>query len=208
MGSYGSGRRSGYSRKIEDRLRIDIRELRKSGDLQRPGSSVTCGLYSGSGHLMSSVGLIIGERRVWFLYQTRDRHSGAALQENRHSADIERMACRFGGTRPWFICPNSQCSRRVATIYLDDGELGCRHCHRLVYESQSETPADRARRRERKIRRKLGMGPNLFTPLADKPKSMHWRTYLKLRDTALRYGRISTDDLARQTPTLRTRFGG
>ena len=157
---------------------------------------------------MSSVGLVIGESHIWFIYQSRDRGSGAAWQDNRRSADIERTPCTLGGTRPWFICPNSRCGRRVTTLYFDEGELGCRHCHRLLYASQSEGAADRARRRERKIRRRLGMGPNLFAPLAEKPKRMHWRTYFKLRDTALRCGRISTDDFAARTPSFRARLGG
>jgi hypothetical protein len=190
MAGYGSGRRW-YSRKVEDRLGVDIRELRRAGYFKRPGSRATWCLYAGSGRLISSVDLIIGENRVWF----DDR-----------PADLEWTPCKLGGTRPWFICPKWSCSRRVTTLYLDAGDLGCRHCHGLVYESQSETPADRARRRERKIRRKLGMGPNLVTPLVEKPKWMHWRTYFRLRDIANGCRQISTEDFARRIPSLRGRF--
>jgi hypothetical protein len=207
MGGYGSGRRWD-SRKVEDRLAVDIRELRKAGHLGRPGSTATWGLYSGFGNLLASVRLVFEEDRVWFGYRSRDRCSDGTSQERRRAADIDRTSCTLGGTRPWFICPNWRCSRRVTTLYVEAGELGCRHCLDLAYESQSETVADRARRRERKIRRKLGMGPNLVTPLADKPKWMRWRTYFKLRDAARLCARISTEDFARRIPRLRGRLVG
>lgn len=38
---------------------------------------------------------------------------------------------RFGGERLWFACPN--CSRRVGTIYQDQGKVACRHCLGLRY---------------------------------------------------------------------------
>ena len=52
------------------------------------------------------------------------------------------------------------------------------------------------------------MGPNLVTPLVEKPKWMHWRTYFKLRDAAMVCGRISTEDFARRIPSLRGRLVG
>lgn len=198
MGGYGSGRR-GYSRKLEDWLTVDIRELRKGGHLRRPGASVTCGLYSASGNLLASVRLIITPGRVWFTWQTRAPSSSESWRDERRTVDIDHAPCNFGGTRSWFICP--QCSRRIAAVYVDGSELGCRHCLDLAYESQSETLADRARRRERKIRRKLGMGANLVVPLGDKPKWMHWQTYVSLCAAATRHARISVADLRARTPT-------
>jgi hypothetical protein len=75
--------------------------------------------------------------------------------------------------------------------------VGCRHCHQLAYSSQSEDAADRARRRERRIRKQLGMGKNLFEPIEHKPPRMHWQTFFRLRDEATRFGRISLADLQR-----------
>jgi hypothetical protein len=50
------------------------------------------------------------------------------------------------------------------------------------------------------------MGPNLVTPLVEKPKWMHWRTYFRLRDIANGCRQISTEDFARRIPSLRGRF--
>ena len=47
----------------------------------------------------------------------------------------------LGGLRWWFICPlivnGEACNRRVAKLYLPGSAryFGCRHCHRLTYES-------------------------------------------------------------------------
>jgi hypothetical protein len=66
-------------------------------------------------------------------------------------------------------------------MYIADDEVGCRHCHDLRYASQSESAANRAMRKERRIRKKLGLGPNLTVPIITKPKFMHWKTFLRLR---------------------------
>ena len=45
-----------------------------------------------------------------------------------------------GGRRYWFRCPNINCDRRVAKLYLppDDIHFCCRNCHNLTYRSSQE----------------------------------------------------------------------
>jgi hypothetical protein len=76
------------------------------------------------------------------------------------------------------------CGRRVAVIYSAGELFACRHCHQLAYASQNETPSLRGIRRARKIRMRLGTGFSFAEPFPDKPRGMHWLTYLRMRVAA------------------------
>jgi hypothetical protein len=52
-----------------------------------------------------------------------------------------------------------------------------RHAYRLGYACQREGARDRAYRRARKARDKIGGSMNLSLPLPQKPKWMRWQTY-------------------------------
>ncbi len=83
----------------------------------------------------------------------------------------------FGEVRYWFVDEG----RRVGLLYLPSGgdQFRSRHAHRLAYASQRLTRTERRRRREHKIRRRLGADPNSqgFPP---KPPRMRFRTYYRL----------------------------
>lgn len=96
---------------------------------------------------------------------------------------IEWTPCRYGGRRPWFLCPAPGCGRRVATLY-GRRDFRCRHCCNLAYRSQLENAGNRAIRRAQKIRMRLGGSPNLLDPFPQKPARMHWVTYWQLRESA------------------------
>lgn len=53
---------------------------------------------------------------------------------------VTTSRCRVGGRRKWFVCPlevlGVPCKRRVGILFLKWGLFGCRHCHRLGYQSQ------------------------------------------------------------------------
>lgn len=96
--------------------------------------------------------------------------------------------CHFGGRRPWFICPNPECRRRVAMLY-GNGVFACRRCHDLAYDCQREAADDRALRRTNKIRHRLGWRSGTLSPpgfdvdpswVCYKPKGMHRSTYRRL----------------------------
>jgi hypothetical protein len=101
-------------------------------------------------------------------------------QSVHHTITLAWTPCHYGSRRPWFLCPG--CGRRVAVLCLGEQGFRCRHCARLPYGSQRETPLDRRYRKVRKIRQRLGASANLREPirLCDKPKGMHWRTWERL----------------------------
>jgi hypothetical protein len=99
------------------------------------------------------------------------------------------MPCRFGGARPYFVCPDVvngiACGRQVAKLYGAGTYFLCRHCYRLGYASQRENRYDRALRRANKIRIRLGREPGLAALFPDWPKGMHRQTYQRLQSAVL-----------------------
>lgn len=87
---------------------------------------------------------------------------------------VVRTECNYGGSRPWFQCP--QCNGRAGVLYYW-GRFACRKCFRLCYSSQCEDAFHRAIRRMGKIAVRLG-GEYGFFP--DKPARMRWTTYERL----------------------------
>jgi hypothetical protein len=87
----------------------------------------------------------------------------------------------FGGLRWWFMCP--QLNRRVRKLYLPRSgrHFWSRHAYELAYASQRETKFDRALRRARKLRLRLGGDP-ADDECPDKPPRMRWATYNRLMD--------------------------
>jgi hypothetical protein len=61
----------------------------------------------------------------------------------------------------------------------------------LPYSSQRETYTHRMMRKARKIRQRLGASSNLFEPVWDKPKGMHWTTFERLRERERRSNELS-----------------
>jgi hypothetical protein len=57
------------------------------------------------------------------------------------------------------------------------GVFASRQAYCLGYAIQREGAPDRARRRARKARKRIGGGPNLLERLPMKPKWMRWATY-------------------------------
>ena len=88
----------------------------------------------------------------------------------------------YGGVRYWWICPNTNCNRRVRILYLHGGYFLCRHCQNLTYKSSQagDDLTERIMGKMYAIRRKLGAEGGIFEPLPDKPKGMHNRTYFRL----------------------------
>jgi hypothetical protein len=128
--------------------------------------------------------------------QKRSTGDYAVMFSSRRSQDSERKsveqrvpitwtACHLGGRRAWFRCAvysnGRYCGRRVALLYGAGELFACRRCYGLAYASQQEAPMHRGVYRAQKIRMRLGGSANLCEPFPEKPKRMHWRTYLHLR---------------------------
>ena len=73
----------------------------------------------------------------------------------------------------------SGCHRQCRILY-GGPRFRCRLCHGLSYEFQFESRAQRANRRARKIRRRLGGSDCLMEEFPPRPRGMHWATYRRL----------------------------
>jgi hypothetical protein len=118
----------------------------------------------------------------------RVRVAGGEWQDVGETVRIARVPCRFGGSRPYFVCPGavngSYCGRRVAKLFGAGRSFLCRHCYGLAYASQHEDAMDRALRRANKIRVRLGGQPGMASTFPDRPRGMWRRTYERLEESA------------------------
>jgi hypothetical protein len=179
MGGYGSGR-SGYRGVLEHYWSLDVNRFQREGMLHRSGWT-TWAWYEDD-ERVASIGIGFSPESLELQYTINPGEPEA--QQKRHRVPVTWTPCHYGGERPWFVCPNQLCRRRVGKLYLCGGYFICRHCTRAAYASQNETRSDRLMRRARKIRRRLGAGVDLTESIWRKPKGMHWRTFERLCDEA------------------------
>jgi hypothetical protein len=125
----------------------------------------------------------VQQGRVLLWYRIRQR--GEDWQDIEEPVSLVWTSCRYGGQRPWFICPGAVrgrgCGRRVAILYGAGRYFLCRHCYDLTYESQREDLPTRLISKAQKIRRRLGGSTSSMEPFPAKPKGMHRRTYARLQ---------------------------
>ena len=175
MGGFGSGRWDRYCRRplAEQCLQLYINKLKRD-DLLRPGLRYSVHWESGS-----NIGIQTFPDEIELSYTINI--GGNDDEHIRESVFLERTPCNFGGYRYWFVCPGRRCGRRVSKLYGLGRYFLCRHCHDLAYASQNEDKVDRLNRKMRKLRTKVrGGDDDLISPFPDKPKGMHWETFLRL----------------------------
>jgi hypothetical protein len=185
MGGFGSGRPSGFGRdKVETCRGIDVNQLHRAGCL-RPGCSGGW-QWVREGERAAWINLRAEADRLHLSY--RVRIDGGDWEDVDETVRIVRVPCRFGSSRPYFICPGvvngMTCGRRVGKLHAPGRYFLCRHCYRLAHASQSERAWERALRRSNKIRLRLGADPGMDAPFPLKPKRMWRRTYERLRGQA------------------------
>lgn len=188
MGGYGSGRRGSGQGTTDSLLSLDIRYLRRAGFFQAPPGQVYSGslAWSCRGQPSGDISVIVRGAETAYPpelelhYRTRARGETAWTEVDERIA-IETTPCRYGGERPWFLCP--RCFDRRAVLFSVDGVFRCRACHGLVYTSTRETDDDRVVRRALVIQKRLGghTSGTIFDP-EPKPRGMHWATYERLCD--------------------------
>lgn len=140
-----------------------------------------------------------GERTAWISMRTsqdmihlafRVRAAGEDWQSVEEDVAVMWEPCRFGGRRPYFLCPGAghgqSCGRRVLKLYGAGVYFLCRHCHDLSYTSRNESDLDRAIRRADKAKMKLGGEVGMDAIIPGKPKGMWHRTYQRLHEEAVR----------------------
>jgi len=129
MGGFGSGRTGGDGReRVEACRSIDVNQLHETGCL-RAG-------WAGSWQWTSD-----GEKLGWINLRAEDdqlhlsyrvRIAGGEWEDVAETVRVVRVPCRFGGDRPYFICPGEvkgvACSRRVSKLYGSGRYFLCRHC--------------------------------------------------------------------------------
>lgn len=183
MGGLGSGRPSGSGRgKVEHYRELDVNRLHKAGYL-RPGWRGGW-QWTRDGEKVASIVLGTEADRLHLAY--RVRLGGGEWEDVVETVRLVCVPCRFGGSRPYFICPgvvNSVvCGRRVTKLHGAGRYFLCRHCYELAHASQSEGEWDRALRRVDKVRWRLGGEPGPAVPFPPKPKGMWRRTYERLSE--------------------------
>jgi len=161
---YRAGR-PGWHLKAEHLRRIDVRCWQREGIL-RPGCvGGWIWIDPDTGELRASIGYAVGDDAVRLNFAI----NGEPVAQR---VPILHTGCTYGGTRPWFGCP--QCGRRMAVLFLAGRAFRCRHCARVVYLSQSLDEMDRAYLRQQKAKAKLN-------PDGTKPPRMHWATFERMR---------------------------
>lgn len=195
MGGLGSGRRWHLASKevTSDFRKIDVRRWQRDG-LLRPGQSFGW-QWTQNGVIQASIRIRAEADRVILCY--RHKAGGADWKDEEYPVHLTWTECALGGRRPWFLCPAKGCGRRVAILYCG-GIFACRHCYHLAYCSQREEPHDRATRRADGIRQRLGWDIGILNPPGDKPKGMHWRTYIRLLGDHHRWSNLALAGMLRQ----------
>jgi len=165
---WGAGRPA-HKGRIGSLLFIDIQQFVSRG-LLVPGYFFSWN-WSMGGKPSGSLGVNVkSERYITLEYTQQEDGESKSVS---YPIYIERTPCYFGGTRPWFICPQS--GRKVRKLYYLRGRWYARTCLRVGYASQSEDVVARMWRRKAKLETRLAEG-------VEKPKGMHWSTYNRIID--------------------------
>jgi hypothetical protein len=93
--------------------------------------------------------------------------------------EVVRQNRFLGGTQAYWRCP--RCAVLRSHLYVRDSALACRCCHQLDYRSRH---VPRAVARAAKLRRRLGAGPGLLSPLPSRPRH---------HSAAARYDRVARE---------------
>lgn len=182
MGGSGSGKWYRWNKKVgvEDSFRIDVRAWQRQG-LLGSARSFSCHWSRAGGETLALINVRTELTHVVLVYQVRQPDGEWLTVEE--PIQIVQTPCNYGGTRPWFICPERSCGRRTATLFFTK-RIRCRRCCKLSYASQRESSAGRGLRRAQHIRMRFGGGPSLLELFPAKPKRMRWATYDGLRAEA------------------------
>lgn len=178
MGGRGSGRRFQWGKDPTNEYQtLDVRRLHQD-HLLAPGQFYRWSWKRGA-ETVASLQIRTAVDELTLIY--RHRGGDTDWQRMEYAIGLTWTGCTFGGRRPWFLCPENGCRRRVARLYLSrTGIFTCRHCNQLVYACQSESASDRAARRADKIRERLGWEAGTLNGKGGKPKGMHRSTYERL----------------------------
>lgn len=171
MGGFGSGR-SGRKAKSNMLCGFSVTQCRQNGVLIPGKKSVI--RWKFWGNPAGAVTTHATETALVVSYAL----PGAILGPLRHDHSVRYLfsECHYGGRRMWFECPS--CGRRVGKLFVRAERVICLDCGNLTYNTRCKGKGDRAISAMHTIERLLGAVPSGSLP--DKPKGMHWRTYIGL----------------------------
>jgi hypothetical protein len=207
MGGFGSTRWACFSTKvtIESTWSLDINGLNRAGCL-RSGYWGGCE-WTRDGEQVASIRFRRDGDRLLLSYRVRQH--GGEWRNVEQPTQIVWAACRFGGVRPYFVCPGIvngiTCGRRVSKLYGAGTYFLCRHCYQLAYASQREDRHDRALRRANNIRKRLGGEPGTASAFPARPKGMHRDTYERLQSAVLNAEILAQERLVNALAQLQRR---
>lgn len=161
---FGAGRAC-MTPMVEHCWQLDVRRLHRE-DMLRPGLWGWYWSNAVTGKVLASIGIRGGVDCITLEYT--DTADGRGIAKR---VQIERTACNYGNSRPWFRCP--LCDGRVALLYLRRNGFACRKCEHLAYRSQSEDAIGRTWLKQTKLERRLGEN-------WERPKGMHRKTHDRL----------------------------
>ena len=207
MGGFGSGRPSGSGRDTVEACRsIDVNRLHREGCL-RPGWWGGW-QWTRDGEKVASINLRAETDRLHLSY--RVCIGGGEWEDVAETVRIVRVPCRFGGERPYFICPGVvngiACGRRVVKLH-GPGAISS-----AAIAIASPMPA-RARAhgtgrcgaptRSGSASAAIPAWPRRFPP---KPKGMWRRTYERLREQAFEAEMLADEAFAIRAERLLARI--
>jgi hypothetical protein len=190
-------RMSGYRRRWNSRdttdgyRSIDVRYMQRQGILKAYASGSLH--WSRRGERFASTNYRSEADRVVLSYRAREH--GGEWESLEYPVFLEWTRCNFGGERAWFLCPACGCGKRVAVLY--GGRIyACRQCHCLAYESQQQSPSDRATDQAWHLLEQLKCERwmTIFDSDPPRPKGMHKRTHARL---SAKYERARAASLGR-----------
>jgi hypothetical protein len=178
------GRDSMTSPLVECAFGVDVRRWHRH-KLLIPDTTFCCMWRTDDRRLASLKVRVESDTKVRLIY--RVRMPGKRWQHLETPVTVAWDSCTYGGRRPWILCPH--CARSVAVLYFGGARpctFSCRPCAGLKYASQFNGARLRLMRKAEKIRQQLGGSGSLQESFPDKPPTMQWRRYERLKAMAIK----------------------
>jgi hypothetical protein len=176
VGGLGSGGHNNKGRRlVEAQYRLDASEMKRRGAFVT-GYDAHMTWRGSDGASGPSVRVLGGPDAIRLEYSVKQ--PDGSWQRREEYIPLLSSPRNYGGAQTYFGCP--KCGTRVKRLYIGSARFLCRHCLNLVFASSQERSMDRALRRMRKLRRRIGANTGLEEPIGPKPKGMHQRTYDRL----------------------------
>ena len=143
MGGYGSGRKTCKKTTVEECLTLSMRGLANEGTFHQGATGTVVWTWPDGHEARIGFRYHAGNARhsLWLTYTITD-HDGTRT-DHEYPVDLSADSCRFGGCQWYFVCPVSQCGRRVRQLHKPPRQhiFACRHCYSLTYQSVQEHDA-------------------------------------------------------------------